>query len=134
MPLFDFALMTVSLVLAVPCAVFFVECLLGAISTPRARPLDEASARPRVAVLMPAHDEREVIADTLAGLLPELQSGDRLLVVADNCSDDTAAIARAAGATVIERSDRERRGKGYALAYGLQALVEHPPDVVVIMD
>lgn len=134
MPLLDLLLLFVAIVLAVPSAVFFAECVLGALSAGRRGPGDVAGARPRVAVLMPAHDEREVIAETLAGLLPELQPADRLLVVADNCSDDTAAIARAAGATVIERSDRERRGKGYALAYGLDALAKDPPDVVVIMD
>ncbi|UUZ49852.1 hypothetical protein LP420_06825 [Massilia sp. B-10] len=41
--------------------------------------------------------------------------GDRLLVVADNCSDDTANQARSLGADVLERTDLVRRGKGYAL-------------------
>ena len=55
-----------------------------------------------------------------------MANGDRLLVVADNCSDDTAAVARAAGAEVTERSDVERRGKGYALDHGVRHLAADP--------
>ena len=64
----------------------------------------------------------------------QLEPGDRLLVVADNCTDHTAAVARAAGAEVLERRDAERRGKGYALAAGVDTLRAGPPDVVVIVD
>ena len=55
-------------------------------------------------------------------------------MVADNCSDDTASLAAQSGAEVIERQDAERRGKGYALAYGLDHLAKRPPDVVIIVD
>jgi len=55
-------------------------------------------------------------------------------VVADNCSDDTAALARAAGANVLERHHAELRGKGYALAFGVDALRADPPDVVLVVD
>jgi cellulose synthase/poly-beta-1,6-N-acetylglucosamine synthase-like glycosyltransferase len=55
-------------------------------------------------------------------------------VVADNCSDDTAELARAAGVEVVVRHDPERRGKGYALEFGVQHLTRDPPDVVVILD
>ena len=63
-----------------------------------------------------------------------MHSGDRLLVVADNCSDNTAALARSAGAQVIERIDAARRGKGYALDFGVQHLRLDPPEVVLILD
>jgi cellulose synthase/poly-beta-1,6-N-acetylglucosamine synthase-like glycosyltransferase len=92
------------------------------------------SRRPRLAVLVPAHNESAVIGGTLAAIIPQLQSGDRLLVVADNCSDETAALARAAGAEVVERRDASRRGKGYALDFGVRALTEVPPEVVVVLD
>jgi glycosyltransferase involved in cell wall biosynthesis len=75
-----------------------------------------------VAVLIPAHDEAAGIERTLRQVRAQLRPGDRLLVVADNCSDDTAAIARAAGAEVTERVDRERRGKGWALDHGRNVL------------
>ncbi|MBU1691825.1 MAG: glycosyltransferase family 2 protein [Gammaproteobacteria bacterium] len=90
--------------------------------------------RPRVAVLMPAHNEVAVIAETLASILPQLVEGDRLLVVADNCSDETATIARKLGAEVVERTDLECRGKGYALDFGVGRMRDDPPEVVIIID
>ena len=116
----------------VPCAVFSLQCLLACIARPRTTPV--VSQRPRLAVLMPAHDEAAIIEATLADLLPQLAEGDRLLVVADNCTDNTAELCRAAGAEVVERHDKERRGKGYALGFGLDHLVQDPPEVVVIVD
>jgi hypothetical protein len=75
------------------------------------------------------------------GILPTIQDvqsqlglNDRILVVADNCTDDTAAIVQAAAAEVIVRADPAHRGKGYALEFGVRHLGLNPPDVVVIMD
>jgi cellulose synthase/poly-beta-1,6-N-acetylglucosamine synthase-like glycosyltransferase len=96
--------------------------------------VDFKAERPRLAVLIPAHNEAFGIQAVLQPLLKQLQSSDRLVVVADNCTDDTAVIARSTGATVIQRQDFERRGKGYALDYGLQFLAADPPDVVVVVD
>lgn len=88
----------------------------------------------RVAVLVPAHDESRNVLPTIACLLPQMRSGDRLVVIADNCSDDTAALAREAGAQVIERHHPDLRGKGYALACGVDFLRTDPPDVVMVVD
>jgi cellulose synthase/poly-beta-1,6-N-acetylglucosamine synthase-like glycosyltransferase len=88
----------------------------------------------RCAVLLPAHNEEASIARTVKGILPQLRSQDRLVVVADNCNDGTADAARAAGATVVERQDPGRRGKGFALDYGVRFLGSDPPDVVIIVD
>jgi cellulose synthase/poly-beta-1,6-N-acetylglucosamine synthase-like glycosyltransferase len=85
-------------------------------------------------VLVPAHNESSIIIATLNSLLPQLQAGDRLLVVADNCADDTAALARAAGAEVIERSSQQQRGKGYALDFGVRHLAVDAPEVMIIVD
>ena len=90
--------------------------------------------RPRIAGLIPAHDEAAVIVDTLAALKPQLVNGDRLLVVADNCSDDTAALARSAGAEAVERFHATLRGKGFALAFGVRYLEVTPPEVLLIVD
>lgn len=87
-----------------------------------------------VAVLIPAHDEALVIGATLATLTPQLRGGDTLLVVADNCADETADIARAAGARVAERTSETERGKGYALQHGIEALRAEAPDVLVVID
>jgi cellulose synthase/poly-beta-1,6-N-acetylglucosamine synthase-like glycosyltransferase len=87
-----------------------------------------------VAVLIPAHNEAAGIEATLRGVQAQLRAGDRVLVVADNCSDDTAALARQAGAEVIERSDALDRGKGFALDFGVRHLSARPPAMVVIVD
>lgn len=93
-----------------------------------------AGARVPLAILMPAHNEASGIAAVLRALVPQLTKSDRLLVVADNCTDDTAAIARAAGAEVIERQEATLRGKGYALDAGIRHLTVNPPEVVIIVD
>lgn len=90
--------------------------------------------RTTVGILIPAHNEAAVIADTLASILPQRVEGDRLLVVADNCSDETAVIARSLGAQVVERTDLERRGKGYALDFGVRLMQDDPPEVVIVID
>ena len=93
-----------------------------------------AAARGSVTILVPAHNEEDGIAQTLATLLPQLAAGDRVLVVADNCSDATAERARAAGAEVVERFHASDRGKGFALAFGVDHLRADPPAAVLIVD
>ena len=118
--------------LAVPALIFFVECFASLFL-----PGGKQVARPEgvsVAVLVPAHDEKDGIRPTIAGVQSQLAPGDRLVVVADNCTDDTAEIARASGAEVLERSDPERRGKGYALGFGIDHLEANAPDVLIIVD
>ena len=94
--LFNGLLSALLLLIFMPVLVLFLQVLLACL------PVRVKSApsivRPRVAVLVPAHNESSVIVATLESILPQLQAGDRLLVVADNCSVDTAALARAAGA------------------------------------
>jgi cellulose synthase/poly-beta-1,6-N-acetylglucosamine synthase-like glycosyltransferase len=87
-----------------------------------------------VAVIIPAHNEGEALIPALRDVRAQMRSGDRVLVVADNCVDDTAAIARAAGAEAIERRDTSKIGKGYALDFGVQYLRPNPPAVVIIID
>ena len=115
----------------VPVLVLFVQVLVAA--TGRAKPAT-AGGRGRLAVVMPAHDEALGIAATLRALIPQLAPGDRLIVVADNCSDDTAIVARREGAEVIVRTDVTRRGKGYALDFGVRHLESAPPDIALIVD
>ncbi|MBB5984663.1 glycosyltransferase family 2 protein [Sphingobium lignivorans] len=121
---------------AVPLALLIVlaiELLAGILARP-ARPAAPDSGRPRAAILMPAHDEAGGIAATIERLWPALDETISLMVIADNCTDDTARIARAAGATVLERHDTARRGKGHALAFGRDHLRGDPPDCVVVLD
>ncbi len=88
----------------------------------------------RVAVLVPAHNESANVLPTLECLKRQLGANDRLLVIADNCDDDTAALARGAAAQVVDRQDAHLRGKGYALAFGVDHLRADPPDVVLVVD
>lgn len=87
-----------------------------------------------VAILVPAHNEEAVIERTIKGIVGQLLKNDRLIVVADNCTDKTAEIAKLAGAEVIVRKEDERRGKGYALDFGIKHLQKTPPDAVIIID
>lgn len=57
-----------------------------------------------------------------------------MLVIADNCTDDTAVIAAAHGADFTERRDPVRRGKGYALAHGLAQAARWANPVTIIVD
>ncbi|HEY1684803.1 MAG TPA: glycosyltransferase family 2 protein [Tepidisphaeraceae bacterium] len=115
-------------------SIFSIECVTAALPQWRRRKRGD-STRPSVAVLIPAHNEQVGIKETLATVVPQLQSGDQVLVVADNCTDYTAKAARDAGAEVIERSNQEKRGKGYALDFGVRTLEKGThPDVVIVID
>jgi len=116
--------------------VWFSEVLAGCFAlrkeiTPVAEP---GTLSHRTAVLIPAHNEGAGILPTIQEVQAQLGPNDRILVVADNCTDDTAAIVQAAGVEVTVRADPARRGKGYALEFGVRHLGLNPPDVVVIMD
>jgi cellulose synthase/poly-beta-1,6-N-acetylglucosamine synthase-like glycosyltransferase len=117
--------------------VWFFEVLAGcfALRKEKTSPVAAPSTPThRTTVLIPAHNEGAAILPTIQDVRAQLGPDDRILVVADNCTDDTAAIAEAAGAEVIVRADPARRGKGYALEFGVQHLGRNPSDVVVVVD
>lgn len=102
--------------------VLYLDVLTVAAALWRRRPAAVGS-RTRFAVLVPAHDEELLLPrllESLSGLGYPRDLYD-VHVVADNCTDRTAEVARAGGVQVLERRDEERRGKGYAL----QALLGH---------
>ena len=119
--------------LAVPVAVLAMQVLAALAYTKKPITLT-TDLNTKAAILMPAHNEALVIAETIKTLIPALKSANQIVVVADNCSDETASIARNLGATVIERQHQTLRGKGYALDFGLQYLKASPPDVVIVID
>ena len=123
----------IAIAVSLPAIVLGGECLLALLPLRRDRRA-ERGERPALAVLVPAHNEQAGIAETIDAILPQLGSDDRLLVIADNCEDETAAIARRKGALVLERTDDARRGKGYAIRYALEHLMTDPPEVVVCID
>jgi 1,2-diacylglycerol 3-beta-glucosyltransferase len=110
---------------------------LAVASFRRAPATPSAAPRARLAVLVPAHDEEELVGRTVASLRAQTYplARTRIIVIADNCEDRTAEIARAAGAEVLERRD-ERRGKGHALRWAMDRLLAgaEPPDAVVVVD
>lgn len=112
-------------------AFFAAEVLLGLSCTrSEARQNSPATA----VIVIPAHDEAVVIRETLRSLKPALSERMRILVVADNCEDDTAGLARDSGVEVLERRNLQLRGKGHALAFASDHLRPDPPDVFVVLD
>ncbi len=134
MVLLDSVFWVVLTMVAIPVSVFFIQVLMSLPKPAAAAPFIAGSRRPRIAVLVPAHNEASGIAKTLVNISAQLTQEDRLLVVADNCSDNTAQISRDAGAEVMERNNSRQRGKGYALDFGVRLLEKDPPEVVVIVD
>jgi cellulose synthase/poly-beta-1,6-N-acetylglucosamine synthase-like glycosyltransferase len=129
---FNLLLFATCALLAVPLALFCLEVMLSLV--PRRKHAVEPQHTLRRAVLIPAHNEEAVLAATLKTLLPTLGPHDRVLVVADNCTDGTAVVAHTHGAEAIVRFNAIRRGKGYALDFGLAHLALDPPDAVVFLD
>ena len=118
---------------AIPTIVLCLEIVAGIArrQVPANRGRDP---RQRIVVLVPAHNESTVLASTLEDVKAQLGLRDHLLVVADNCTDDTATVAKVSGAEVVERNDTKRIGKGHALDFGLRHLDRDPPDIVVMID
>lgn len=119
-------------IIGAPLWVLSLQCLLGFL--PMRRRTQPDADTPKLAVLIPAHNEEGVIAVTLTSLKAALPGTGRIVVIADNCTDRTADIARGHGVTVLERADTINRGKGFALAAGLASLESDPPDIVILVD
>jgi cellulose synthase/poly-beta-1,6-N-acetylglucosamine synthase-like glycosyltransferase len=110
--------------------------LLTLLSGEKAAP-KQVPARLKFDVIIPAHNEEAGIARTVSNLsrLDYPVELRRIVVVADNCSDATAERAREAGATVLERHNKELRGKGYALQLAFErSLADGFADAVVVVD
>jgi 1,2-diacylglycerol 3-beta-glucosyltransferase len=92
--------------------------------------------RARLLFLVPAHDEELLVVECVRSVLAQdYPAGLRgVVVVADNCTDATAALARDAGAEVLVRTDPDRRGKPHALAWALARVRLDAWDAVVIVD
>ncbi len=93
--------------------------------------------RLRFAVIVPAHNEGAHIARTVASLKTLQWPADawQCVVVADNCTDDTAERALEAGALVWERHDPQRKGKGHALQFAFaRCLADASIDAIVVID
>lgn len=107
------------------------------LSARRARRLTpmEPNAKVRITVLVPAHNEEFSLPTTLGALAEQTRPPDRVIVVADNCSDRTVEIARQMGHEAFETVDNTHK-KGGALNQALARIlpVTGPTDVVLVMD
>jgi 1,2-diacylglycerol 3-beta-glucosyltransferase len=92
----------------------------------------------RFAVVIPAHNEETVIEKTVESVRSVDYPPERydIIVIADNCADRTADIARDHDATVYERAHQTQRGKGYALRWCFDILLSQKPgyDAYVVVD
>jgi 1,2-diacylglycerol 3-beta-glucosyltransferase len=120
--LLDLALWSVALTAALSCGYLLLLTLLSAklrvpigASAYQSKPL-------RFDIVVPAHNEQLLIERVVGSLQRIDWPSDcfRVLVVANNCTDNTVVLAREAGACVIEHNDNQARGKGYALQFAFQ--------------
>ena len=114
--------------------------ILGLVAGPpraKATKAIEVVQRPYLTVVVPAHNEAKGIARTIESIKSVDYPQDRfsVLVIADNCTDDTKERAEQAGARVLERRNLAQRGKGYALDYAFETLIsEGHSDGLVVVD
>ena len=110
---------------------------LGAVRSASTLEIYHRSASTRFMIVIPAHNEAGVIRATVSHLLaidyPAYLFS--IHIVADHCSDNTAEVARHAGAVVHERNEGPRTGKGAALSWLFQRIIKKEQcDAVVIFD
>ncbi len=135
----EIVLLAVGIVIALAAVYLLVLALAAAVGRglpPRRRPPVRGSAR--VAVLIPAHDEELTIAECVASLQAQTIARDRyeIVTVADNCTDRTALLAHEAGARVLVRDAPDDRGKGRALRFAMDRLLQEAPafDAIIVVD
>lgn len=120
------------ILITVPVVTFFVQILLSLL--PLRNKSNDVKLTPITIILIPAHNESYGIEQTLRSIKAQLTPNISVLVVADNCNDDTAAIVKSHNVEVVERFNNIKRGKGFALDFGIQHLSKNPPEIVLILD
>lgn len=137
MILLDVALWAAIAVIGIPALLSSVYLLVLTLLSWRLQVPRALDSTLRFDVIVPAHNESVGIARTLhsLGAINWPKDRFRIVVIADNCSDNTAAIARTLGVHVLERSSEEQRGKGYALSFAFeQSRLDTWADAVVVVD
>lgn len=106
----------------------------GSTATKATEPLK--IAKTRFLVFVPAHNEGEYLRPTLRSLRELDYPADlfQVVVIADNCTDNTAAIAEQEGCEVWRRTHAELHGKGHALTWAFEQAAALPFDAVVVVD
>ena len=130
--MFYIALIFLTILALIPIVTFSLQCFLSLV--PGRKNSFERESLPRLAVLIPSHNEEAIVSGILQDVKSHVQENDRVIVIADNCVDTTAAVARSHGAEAFERFDENDRGKAYALRFALEKLEADPAEVVIIVD
>lgn len=116
---------------------YMMLCMLLA-GAPRMEDKVCPGAPMRLAFLIPAHNEASVVGSCVRSILSQEWSNGSLsvFVIADNCKDTTAAVAREAGAHVFERTTAEISGKAQAVRFGIESINQQSVefDYLVIVD
>lgn len=120
----------------VPVLTFSLQCFLSFLPGRPTTDSLQSNLHPRTTVLIPAHNEQGIIGGIIGDVVSQINEGDRVIVIADNCDDDTAQVSRGLGAEVIERTNLDCRGKSYALQFALTQLAEEQeqPEVIIVVD
>lgn len=134
--LLDFIVISIAVIFAIPLLVIGFELLITLFHKNMLASSEvTAELQGTYKILMPAHNEAGIIGKTISGFLKQSISADAILVVADNCNDNTVEIAKGLGVTVLERVNTMQRGKGFALDYGIDYIKEgRQPDVIIVLD
>lgn len=134
MNIVDYALVTGAIYLSL--YVSYLLVLIGARFLIEDEPALRRLPTTRFGVVVPAHDEQLFIGRMLGSVEDQDYPKELVsaIVVADNCSDKTAHVALGQGALVLERTDSENRGKGYAVRYALEKLNRHDYDAILVVD
>jgi cellulose synthase/poly-beta-1,6-N-acetylglucosamine synthase-like glycosyltransferase len=137
MNFFIFAILSVALVaISLPGTIELAFLTIGGV-LPSRKPGARVRNIRRLAVVIPAHNEAGTVGKCLASLSKCLRPNGveaRVVVVADNCSDATAEVARRAGAEVLVRIDSSGLGKNFALQYAFEHALEAGFDAVLVID
>jgi cellulose synthase/poly-beta-1,6-N-acetylglucosamine synthase-like glycosyltransferase len=133
---FGFVVIVYALI-TIPVTAVSLYLLLLTVLSGRLPPAPRGSCLTQFVIMVPAHNEERSIARTVASLQKVDYPPDRfrICVVADNCTDRTADVARGEGAQVLVRQNDVDRGKGFALAHAYDYLIaEGRCDAVVVID
>jgi cellulose synthase/poly-beta-1,6-N-acetylglucosamine synthase-like glycosyltransferase len=133
--IFNVTMISLQVIIIFVTLYYFILSILGMRRKPED---DEFEPKNRFAIVVAAHNEQRVIAPLINNLknLDYPRELFDIFVVADNCTDNTAYLAKKAGAYVYKRFDETKRGKGYALEYLFSKIfaLDHTYDAFVLFD
>ena len=131
----NYLLNTMNAVIAIPVLVLLIQ-VLNSLRNNKPAQVTAAPLDLSTVILVPAHNEESVIEKTLLSLKDQVTEKDRIIVIADNCTDDTEIVARRLGVEVVIRENMTELGKGYALGFGIEHINKSNsnPDALVIID